>query len=62
MTKKDYILIAKVIRGEVENRGQDMSGVQIIGELARILAGELKIENNLFNREKFLDHCNIEYK
>jgi hypothetical protein len=60
MTKKDYILIARVIKGEIENRGADSTGKQIIGELARVLAGELKTQNERFNRDTFLKACNVD--
>ena len=60
MTKKDYILIAEVIHGEVQNRGQDMTGKQIIGELARVLSGKLAEDNTRFNRSRFLSACGVD--
>ena len=51
MTKKDYILIAKVIKEAKENS---------IYYLSYKMADALKTENQRFDYRKFLDACGID--
>lgn len=55
MTKKDYKLIAEVIREERDRgfKGQETT----LQTLAEHLANKLAIDNPKFNREKFLAAC-----
>lgn len=56
MTKKNYILIANVIRGySVSDHN-----LQVAKPLAENLAYELEQDNPAFDRNKFLTACGIE--
>jgi len=67
MTKKDYELIAKVIRGiyteSVTN--MDYSDLKLhcnkchrcLQDIASSFANELELVNRRFNRDKFMDAC-----
>jgi hypothetical protein len=52
MTKKDYIILAKVI---YQAKIQELS----IAELAENMADELKQDNPNFNRNRFLEICGL---
>ncbi len=57
MTKKDYVLIAKVFK--ITNSVEKSYGRWTIVDVAKNLATELEKENPLFNREKFLTACGV---
>lgn len=65
MTKKDYELIAGVIRDSVD--GQKRGSHRIVSEPNTIIQNivwglieKLERENSKFNREKFLEACGVE--
>jgi len=63
MTKKDYILIAKVIKKHFESYPEYYTEGNAnfhLSELVKSLAEELKMENNRFDYVKFLSACGIE--
>lgn len=65
MTKKDYILIAGVIKDSTE-KAQNMSGKQFceatatLAVLAECLADKMQIDNPAFNRGRFLTACGLD--
>ena len=59
MTKKDYILIAKVIKHHKQGVNSEQAK-RMRESIAKELADELKNENNRFDYVKFLSACGIE--
>lgn len=65
MSKKDYILLARVIKSQVDSAStcvdyQDKEqGEYWTKELAKVLAQTLKLENARFDSERFLTACGI---
>jgi len=60
MTKKDYVLIARVFAREVSLAGGDERGRRyILGGIARLLATELEQGNPRFDRQRFLAACGV---
>jgi hypothetical protein len=60
MTKKDYVLIARVLK---RARGSDnTSAPQILDAVAEDLCGGLELDNPAFNRERFLSACGVRQK
>lgn len=59
MTRKDYELIAKVLRefGEPNGQGENSRPVDDRDEIAYLLASALQAENPRFDRAKFLRAC-----
>jgi len=59
MTKKDYIIIAKVINASRATWSIDTAPLAItaIEDVAQALAGALAGDNPHFDREKFLTAC-----
>lgn len=59
MTKKDYILIARCLRGvaDVSNDQGDENSVCVVREVARTLANSLCNDNPRFDRGIFLAAC-----
>lgn len=60
MTRKDYELIANVI-ASVNNfhlKGH-IEADQIVPEIAKGLASELKVDNGRFDRDRFLTACGV---
>lgn len=55
MTRKDFELIARVIKAHRTYEG-DMP----VDQLARDMAAELRTTNKQFNRDKFIRACGIE--
>ncbi len=60
MTKKDYILIAKVISEFLDDgENENFSGLYGGHEIALRLSVEMKRQNPRFNKEKFLLACGL---
>jgi hypothetical protein len=60
MTKKDYELIAGVVKGSMENwDGFTPEAQEAIIGLARSLSVKLQDTNPRFNRSLFLDACGV---
>ena len=57
MTKKDYILIAGVIKAQAEGWKAESSQARVISDLAYAMASALVSTNPLFDRERFLTAC-----
>lgn len=57
MTKKDYILLAKVFAEFSPDRLVDYEANIAIGDLLRVLATRLEIDNPRFDRQRFLIAC-----
>lgn len=70
MTKKDYELIASVIRGRIENTKMldklDWSqkdidtGVAVLEQLTYYLANQLETKNPRFDYNRFIKACGLE--
>ena len=58
MTKKDYELIAKEIKAQINLTYQEEE-TQILVDLANSLAIRFIEENPRFNRDKFIEVCGI---
>ena len=62
MTRKDYVLIAKSIKGALDyenNFKQDQNGARVISHVAQLLALSLIADNPNFDRARFLDACGV---
>lgn len=59
MTKKDYILIARPFKQQIEVLGEDQLSAVI--NTAHLMAEELKQENPKFNRSLFLRACGLNF-
>ncbi len=59
MTKKDYVLIASVIKGCVINDNEKLTGKQMLVEVSYQLAEFLKADNAKFDKDKFITPCGI---
>ena len=65
MTKKDFQLIAEVIKEEVEwwqvheRQLQPPTGVQVLNTLAHTMKARLHHANPQFNEMKFLEACGL---
>lgn len=59
MTKKDFEVIAKVIRGITSDGALCMDSEDDCRDFARQFADALAETNPLFNREKFASACGI---
>ena len=61
MTRKDYIMIAKVIRNNTILNKDDMLPHNKINKITLIsdLMNELHKDNSLFNGRKFIDACGV---
>lgn len=59
MTKKDYVLIAKVLKHGVDNHKAADSALEMVEVLAGYLACEFKKENPRFDRARFLTACGV---
>ena len=62
MTRKDYIMIAKVIRNNTILNNDDMLPHNKINKITLIsdLMNELHKDNSLFNGRKFIDACAVD--
>ena len=60
MTKKDYILIAKVIKEVATGWNYDSKYAYVVSTIAVQLAERLEKDNTRFNRDKFLKACEVE--
>lgn len=60
MTKKDYELIAKVIRREAEKWKPDSGQARIIDDIFQSFCDELARVNPNFDQDKFLTACGVE--
>lgn len=60
MTRKDYKLIAEVLKSANENwAGWNEKPEEVIAGTARSLATKLAQENPRFDRAKFLEACGV---
>ncbi len=60
MTKKDYVLIAKVIKEYLDNGDNDqIDGIAGVERLTRMLADKLGKENTRFDKNRFLKACGL---
>ena len=59
MTKKDYIMIARVIRNNTILNNDEMLPYNKINKITLIsdLMNELHKDNHLFNGKRFIDAC-----
>lgn len=60
MTRKDYKLIADIIRQQTVNTDSKFGGVIYPADLAAAIASALKHDNPRFRRDLFLKACGIE--
>jgi len=60
MSKKDYILIANVIKGESSTWAKQSVGGRAVASVAFFFAEKLAKENPRFDRDRFLTACGIE--
>jgi hypothetical protein len=58
MSKKDYVAIAAVFRGQVETKA-DPKRVQMIRILAHGIADVMARDNSRFDRARFLQACGV---
>jgi hypothetical protein len=60
MTRKDYVLIAQVIEGAMQNwEGFTPEAKEAITGLARSLSRKLEDYNPNFDRARFLEACGV---
>jgi hypothetical protein len=60
MTKKDFILLAKVVSAHLDNGDHDqLDGIASVHVLALSLADALATTNPAFDRSRFLTACGI---
>ena len=59
MTKKDYELIANVIRGCVVFDTTKLTGKEMLVEVSYQLAHFLKQDNPKFDKDKFINACGV---
>ena len=59
MSKKDYILLSKVVNAELNTWQKDSTGYKAVSSVAYTLAQTLKLQNARFDSEKFLTACGI---
>ena len=60
MTKKDYELIARVIKQYLDNGDNDqLDGIGGADKLVRMLTEALQKENTRFDKQKFLKACGL---
>lgn len=60
MTRKDYKLIAEVLKSGMENwAGWNEKPEEVIAGTARSLATKMAQENPRFDRAKFLEACGV---
>ena len=60
MTKKDYELIAKLIKRETFIASDQPERKHTIQGIARLLASEIGHSNPKFDRKRFLASCNVQ--
>jgi len=58
MTKKDYELIAKSFNSVISDC-ETQEELEVVYELAESLAVDLKDNNSLFDKDKFLTACGV---
>ena len=59
MTRKDYIMIAEILRFNRRDFTQGDDGLMLLDILANQFANELQADNPRFDRAKFLDACGV---
>jgi hypothetical protein len=60
MTRKDYVLIAEILKASNENwEGFAPEGCEAVVGLARSLAFRFQMDNPRFDRARFLDACGV---
>lgn len=59
MTKKDFILIARVLSESKENRNRLVETPQVFDRVAQRMADALADTNPLFDRGRFLTACGV---
>jgi hypothetical protein len=59
MTRKDYVMIAEILKFNRENFVEGEDGFAVIGIMAHQIADGLEADNPRFDRARFLDACGI---
>ena len=62
MTRKDYVLIAKVIKGEIDTFGVSSVKRDGAAQVVYGLADTFKAENRAFDRKRFVEACGLTYR
>lgn len=60
MTRKDYEMVAKAIKRQVDRGILDPNECDILEDLALELAGEFAADNPRFDTKRFLAACGVE--
>lgn len=59
MTRKDYIMIARTIKGNQRHFKEGEEGHTLLWILAHQFANDLQADNPRFDRARFLDACGV---
>jgi len=59
MTRKDYVMIARTIKGNQRQFKEGEEGQTLLWILAHQFASELQADNPRFDRDKFLTACGV---
>ena len=59
MTRKDYIMIAKILKNEQKQFKENEDGYVLLIILANQFANELQADNPRFDRKMFLTACGL---
>lgn len=59
MSKKDYIMLSKVLRAGLQDEEKDTHSYKAIASIAYSLTQTLKLENSRFDSERFLTACGL---
>jgi len=62
MTRKDYVLIAEVIKGAIDYETEfnnSPANAEALKKLSITLGSKLWLDNPRFNRARFLDACGV---
>ena len=59
MTRKDYVIIAEILKANLEDFIEGEDGFALIGILAHQIANGLQEDNPRFDRARFLVACGV---
>lgn len=59
MTKKDYELIARNVRGLISIHNDNESYEKVLTHFSNCLADSLELDNDKFNRLRFIEACGV---
>lgn len=59
MSRKDYVMLARVIRSNKVLNAADPNASEAVDDLAKDIASALYSDNPNFNRERFLAACEV---